>query len=246
MSDTDFIYGRNSVSGLMSKSPETIAKLYIRDSAKGKIIDDLKRDAAASRIPFQIVPGNKLFQMVGKVNDQGVVAQVSMGEYVELENWFTTIDISAKPIVLLLDEIEDAHNFGAIIRTAASAGVAGIIVGKHKQAPLNSTVFKTSSGTLPLLPIVRVTNISQAIDRLKEEGFWVCGTDQDADENYWQKDLNMPLVIIIGNEGKGMRYLTKKNCDFLVSIPMDEAVESLNASVSAALLCYEALRQRKM
>lgn len=246
MSDTDFIYGRNSVLGMLETAPEKIAKIYIRDSAKGRPVDEIKELAAASRIPFQIVPGNKLYQMVGKVNDQGLVAQVSMGDYIELDDWLEEQTMETSPVVLILDEIEDAHNFGAIIRSAASSGVAGIIVGKHKQAPLNATVFKTSAGTLPLIPIIRVTNLSQALLQLKDYGFWICGTDQDASEAYWEQDLSMPLAIVVGNEGRGMRQLTKKNCDFMVRIPMERSVESLNASVSAALLSYEALRQRKL
>lgn len=246
MSESEYVYGRNAVKSLLENAPDRIAKIFIKESNRGSIIDSIRELSSAAKIPYQEVPGNKMYQLVGKVNDQGIVAQVSMASYLEYEEWIEEIDISENPIVLLLDEIEDAHNFGAIIRSAVAAGVKGIIVSKHKQAPVNATVFKTSAGTIPLSSIVRVTNTSQTLQKLKDVGFWICGLDQHADSNFWKTDLVMPLVIVVGNEGKGMRPVMQKNCDLTVSVPMYNGVESLNASVSAAIVCYEALRQRNI
>lgn len=245
MSDSEFIYGRNAVKGILETKPDRVAKIYIKQGSRGSVVDDIRQLASGSKVPFQEVPGTKLFQLVGKVNDQGIVAQISMSTYLEYEEWIENIDVADNPVVLLLDEIEDAHNFGAIIRSAVASGVAGIIVSKHKQAPLNATVFKTSAGTLPLASVIRVTNLSQTLQKLKDDGFWICGLEQESEQTFWEKDLILPLVLVIGNEGKGMRPVTEKNCDFTVSIPMLSSIESLNASVSSALVTYEALRQRQ-
>ncbi len=191
------------------------------------------------------VPGTKLFDLVGKVNDQGVVASVSMAIYIEFEEWLESFKPTNNSAVLLLDEIEDPHNFGAILRTAAAAGIDAIIVPKHRQAPVNATVFKTSAGTAGRIPIVRAVNLNQAILSLKEHKFWIAGLDQTANTLLWEQTFDVPMAFVIGNEGRGMRKKTGEHCDFLLSIPMKNSVESLNASVSAALVCYEWRRQKE-
>lgn len=243
MSAEDLLFGRNPVEEALKNNPERVEKIYIRDSGGAglKTIIDL---ASASRIPVQKVPGKKLHDMVGPVNDQGVVAQMSEIEYLELDDWLLGVDIKTSPMVMVLDELEDVANFGAILRTAAASGVDAVIVPKHRQAPVNSTVYKTSAGTAGMIPIIRVVNINQSLITLKEAGFWVVGLDQNAKTTLWQQDLIMPLVVIVGSEGKGIRQHTLKQCDFTVSMPMQNNVESLNASVSAALLCYEVVRQK--
>ncbi|HAC14392.1 MAG TPA: 23S rRNA (guanosine(2251)-2'-O)-methyltransferase RlmB [Bacteroidetes bacterium] len=243
MSAEDLLFGRNPVEEALKNHPERVEKIYIRDSGGAglKTIIDL---ASASRIPVQKVPGKKLHDMVGPVNDQGVVAQMSEIEYLEMDDWLLGVHIETNPMVMVLDELEDVANFGAILRTAAASGVDAVIVPKHRQAPVNSTVYKTSAGTAGMIPIIRVVNINQALITLKEAGFWVVGLDQNAKTTLWQQDLIMPLVVIVGSEGKGIRQHTLKQCDFTVSMPMQNNVESLNASVSAALLCYEVVRQK--
>ena len=178
-------------------------------------------------------------------NYQGVIAFVPPFEYCEIED---ILDYAKQknedPFVLILDEIEDPHNLGSIIRTAETAGVHGVIIPKRRAASVNSTVNKVSSGAVEYMHIARVTNITDSIQKLKNAGLWICGTDINAKKYYYEQDLTGPLGIVIGNEGKGMGEKVRKNCDFLVKIPMKGKVTSLNASVSAGIVIYEALKQR--
>ena len=146
--------------------------------------------------------------------------------------------------VIILDEIEDPHNLGAIIRTAECAGVHGIIIPKRRSVGLTPIVAKTSAGAIEYMPVAKVTNISSTIDMLKENGLWIYGADMAGDENYFKKDLRGPIGIVIGNEGKGISRIVREKCDFLVKIPMKGKVSSLNASVAASVITYEVLRQR--
>ena len=178
-------------------------------------------------------------------NYQGVIAFVPPFSYCEIEDILECAkEKNEDPFVLILDGIEDPHNLGAIIRTAETAGVNGIIIPKRRSASVNSTVSKVSSGAVEYMKIARVTNITDAIDKLKKEGLWICGTDINTDKYYYNQDLTGPIGIVIGNEGKGISDKVKKNCDFLVKIPMRGKVTSLNASVSTGIIIYEALKQR--
>lgn len=243
MSDDLLLFGRKPVEEALKNNPEKIDKVYIRDSAGGGLHQIITL-ASDHRIPVQKVPGSKLNDLVGPVNDQGVVAQMSAITYFEFEEWIDSLDTSGNPSVLILDELEDVANFGAILRTAAASGMNAIIVPKHRQAPVNSTVYKTSAGTAGKVPIIRVVNINQTIAKLKDLGFWIVGLDQNAKTDLWKQDLIMPLGIIVGSEGKGIREKTLSHCDFTLKLPMAHQVESLNASVSAALICYEVVRQK--
>lgn len=244
MMETLHIYGRKPVEEQLVRQPRHVEAVWVKDSMPTGPLQVIIRLASEHRIPVKSVPGRKLSELVGPVNDQGVVATLSAVEYAEFDDWLATVDVAANPVVMALDELEDVANFGAILRTAAAAGVAGVIVPKHRQAPVNATVFKTSAGTVGLVPIVRVTNLNLALRDLKDAGFWVCGLDAAAPLPAWKQDLVMPLVIIVGSEGEGIRQKTLETCDIRLSYPMTNGVESLNASVSAALLCYEAVRQR--
>ena len=178
-------------------------------------------------------------------NYQGVIAFVPPFSYCEIEDILECAkEKNEDPFVLILDGIEDPHNLGAIIRTAETAGMHGIIIPKRRSASVNSTVSKVSSGAVEYMKIARVTNITDAIDKLKKEGLWICGTDINTDKYYYNQDLTGPIGIVIGNEGKGISDKVKKNCDFLVKIPMRGKVTSLNASVSTGIIIYEALKQR--
>ena len=178
-------------------------------------------------------------------NYQGVIAFVPPFSYCEIEDILEYAKgKNEEPFVLILDGIEDPHNLGAIIRTAETAGMHGIIIPKRRSASVNSTVSKVSSGAVEYMKIARVTNITDAIDKLKKEGLWICGTDINTDKNYYNQDLTGPIGIVIGNEGKGISDKVKKNCDFLVKIPMMGRVTSLNASVSTGIIIYETLKQR--
>ncbi|HKJ44491.1 MAG TPA: 23S rRNA (guanosine(2251)-2'-O)-methyltransferase RlmB [Balneolales bacterium] len=248
MESSDFyIFGKHPVEDTLTRTPKKINKIFIRTKSNTSFIKNIERLSSENRIPVIHVPGRKLKDLVGNVNDQGIVAQISPVTYFDLDDWLIThCKIDEQPAVLLLDEIEDPHNVGAILRTAAASGIDAVIVPKHRQAPVNATVYKTSAGTAGLVPIIRVTNLNQTIMRLKEEGFWFCGLDQNAPKSFWEQDYDMPTAVIIGSEGKGIREKTLSHCDFIINIPMDNTVESLNASVSAALVCYEIKRKRSI
>lgn len=230
---------------MLEQKPEHVGKLFIRENLQGKPIQNLANRASECRIPVQRVPGKKLAELVGSVNDQGVVASVSAATYIELEDWLAGADITGHPVILAFDGIEDPHNFGALIRTATAAGISAVMVSKHRQVSLTGGVMKSSAGAALRMPVIRVVNLNQALLKLKDSGFWILGTDMEAGQNLWQQQYDMPLVVIIGNEEKGIRKKTREHCDILISIPMHHGVESLNASVSGAVICYEILRQRK-
>ncbi|MGM0545867.1 MAG: 23S rRNA (guanosine(2251)-2'-O)-methyltransferase RlmB [Bacteroidota bacterium] len=239
-SDTNiYIYGRNPIKEALANEAERIEKIFVRDSLRDSQLSKIFNLASQYRIPISHVPGSKLYELVGSVNDQGVVALMSQISYQDFGNWLDSVDTSTYPAVLLLDEIEDPGNLGAILRTAAASGISAVLVPKHRQAPVNATVFKTSAGTAGRIPIVRAGNLNQAILKLKDEGFWIGGLDMKGDNELWDLEVDRPLAFVVGNEGSGISKKTLEHCDYKFRIPMENRVESLNASVSAALLCYE-------
>ncbi len=177
---------------------------------------------------------------------QGVVAVVGTKRYVEVDD---ILDAARKrgepPFLLVLDEIEDPHNLGALIRTAECAGVHGVIIPKHHAAEVTTTVAKTSAGASEYLPVAKVVNVANTLDELKQKGFWIIGADSGAERLYTEVDYAGSIAVVIGNEGKGIRPLVKEKCDFLVKIPLFGSIESLNASVAGALILYEGVRKRK-
>lgn len=239
-----YIYGKNPISEALNSKPERIEKIYVRNSLKDSNISEIFTLASDNRIPINHVPGSKLYELVGKVNDQGIVAQMSAIQYQDFGHWLSGIDLTTYPAILLLDEIEDPHNLGAILRAAAAAGISAVLVPKHRQAPVNATVFKTSAGTAGKIPIVRVGNLNQCIMGLKDAGFWIAGLDAKGDTDLWDFEADRPLAFVIGNEGSGIRQKTLEHCDYKITIPMQNGVESLNASVSAALISYEWRRKK--
>lgn len=245
MDDTNnFIYGRNPVEELLQNRADQVEKIYINRKLNKQSFSTILSLASNNRVPVVEVPGSKLYELVGKVNDQGIVAAISHIKYEEFEEWLERIEPTENTGILLLDEIEDPHNFGAILRTAAASGMDAVIVPKHRQAPVSAAVYKTSAGTAGRIPIVRAVNLNQAILTLKENKFWIAGLDMDGDSLLWEQTFDVPMAFVIGNEGRGMRKKTGEHCDFLLTIPMLNNVESLNASVSAALVCYEWRRQK--
>ena len=240
----DQIEGRNAVLELL-ESDKDINKIYI---TKGELKGSINKIIAiANEKKVIIVQKDKkqMDMMAQSENYQGVIAVVPPYEYVEVED---ILDVAKErnedPFILILDGIEDTHNLGAIIRTAETAGVHGIIIPKRRAAQVNSTVSKVASGALAYMKIARVNNITDTITKLKDKGVWVCGTAIDAEKYYYDQNLTGPIAIVIGNEGKGMGELVKRNCDFLVKIPMKGQVTSLNASVSTGIIVYEAVKQR--
>lgn len=228
------------------RSGREINKIWIAEGAQKSMTQPITAEAKKNGIIVQFVDKRKLDSMVEGVQHQGVVAQAAAFEYVEIEDILAIAkDRGETPFLLVLDEIEDPHNLGSILRTAECTGVHGVIIPKRRAAGLTATVLKTSAGAAEHVPVARVTNLAQTIDRLKEEGVWVAGTDVSAPQDVYRTKFDLPLAIVIGNEGKGIGRLIKEKCDFLVKLPMLGQLNSLNASVAAGVLMYEVVRQRR-
>ena len=240
----DQIEGRNSVIELL-ESKKDINKIFVTKGERHGSINKILAMAKERNVIIVEKDKKQMAQMAQTPNHQGVIAIVPPFEYCEIEDILENAKIKNEdPFILILDGIEDPHNLGSIIRTAETAGVHGIIIPKRRAASVNSTVSKVSAGAVEHIKIARVTNISDSIQKLKDNGLWICGTDIDAKNYYYDQDLKGPLGIVIGNEGQGMSEKVKKNCDFLVKIPMKDKVTSLNASVSTGIVVYEAVKQR--
>ena len=240
----DQIEGRNAVIELLEANKD-INKLYITKGERYGSINKIISMAKQRKIVIVEKEKAQMEKMAQTPNYQGVIAVVPPFEYCEVEDIIEYAKQKGEePYVLILDSIEDTHNLGAIIRTAETAGVHGIIIPKRRAASVNSTVSKVSCGAVEYMKIARVNNITDSINKLKEAGLWICGTSIKAENYYFNQDLTGPIGIVIGNEGKGMSELVEKNCDFLVKIPMMGKIESLNASVSTGIILYEALKQR--
>ena len=241
--EKDIITGRNPVAEAI-KSGRAIDTLYIaRGELKGsaRVISALARERD---IPIKEVDRKKLDLMTAHSAHQGVAALASIKEYSSVDDIFALAESRGeKPFVVVLDEIEDPHNLGAIIRTAECAGAHGVIIPKRRSAGLSFTVGKASAGAYEYVPVARVTNISAAIDELKERGCWVYGADMDG-ETYCSCDLRGAAALVIGSEGKGLGRLVREKCDAVLSLPMQGRINSLNASVAAGVLMYEFARQR--
>ncbi len=241
----DQIEGRNSVIELL-ESGRDINKIFIQSGEKHGSINKIIAMAREKKVIIKEIDKNKMKQMAQTDNYQGVIAIVPPFEYCDVDD----ILLEAKsrqeePFVVILDGIEDVHNLGSIIRTAETAGVHGIIIPKRRAASVNSIVSKVSAGAVEYMKIARVNNLTDTIKYLKEQGLWICGTDMDTKQEYDKQDYTGPIGIVIGSEGFGMSRLVKENCDFLVKIPMMGKITSLNASVSAGIVIYEAVKQRK-
>ena len=240
----DQIEGRNSVLELL-ESGKDINKIYVTRGERHGSINKILGIAKERKIIVVEKDKRQMDEMAQEENYQGVIAIVPPFEYVEIQDILQeAIERKEDPFILILDGIEDPHNLGSIIRTAETAGVHGIIIPKRRAVSVNSTVNKASAGAVEHMKIARVTNISDAIEELKQAGLWICGTDINSEKYYYNQDLTGPLGIVIGNEGKGIRAKVKKNCDFNVKIPMKGKVTSLNASVSTGIIVYESVKQR--
>ena len=240
----DQVEGRNSVIELL-ESGKDINKIFIEKGEKHGSIHKIIAMAKEKGVIIVEKDKRQMEEMSQNKNYQGVIALVPPFEYCEIEDILDRAkERNEDPFVLILDGIEDPHNLGSIIRTAETAGVHGVIIPKRRGALVNSTVVKVSAGAAEHMLVARVTNITDAIEKLKKEGLWICGTDINTDKYYYEQDLTGPIGIVIGNEGSGMSNKVTKNCDFLVKIPMMGKVTSLNASVSTGIVIYEALKQR--
>lgn len=242
----DQIEGRNSVLELL-ESGKDINKIFVTRGEKHGSINKILAIAKERKIIVVEKDKRQMDEMAQEENYQGVIAIVPPFEYVEISDILDTAkERGEDPFVIILDGIEDPHNLGSIIRTAETAGVHGIIIPKRRAAAVNSTVNKVSAGAVQYMKIARVNNINETIKYLKSNDIWICGTDMNTNQYYYEENYNIPIAFVIGSEGFGISRLVKENCDFLVKIPMSGKISSLNASVSAGIVMYEAVKQRKI
>ncbi|MBR5578010.1 MAG: 23S rRNA (guanosine(2251)-2'-O)-methyltransferase RlmB [Lachnospiraceae bacterium] len=237
------IEGRNAVIEAF-RSGKTVDKIYIQDGCQDGPIMTIKREAKKHDTMIKYVTKERLDQLSQTGKHQGVVAVIAAYEYATVEDILKKArEKEEAPFIFLLDNIEDPHNLGAIIRTANLAGAHGVIIPKNRAVGLTATVARTSAGALNYTPVAKVTNIGKTIEDLKKEGLWFVCADMGGTTMY-QLDLKGAIGLVIGNEGEGVSRLVKEKCDFVASIPMKGDIDSLNASVAAGVLAYEIVRQR--
>ena len=237
------IEGRNAVLEAF-RAVKTIDKLFVLDGCQDGPVKSILREAKKTDTIINFVDKERLDRLANSGHHQGVVAQAAAYEYAEVEDILNAAKEKGEaPFIFILDEIEDPHNLGAIIRTANLCGAHGVIIPKRRAVGLTATVAKTSAGAVNYTPVAKVTNIAKTIEELKKEGMWFVCADMDGQTMY---DLNLtgPIGLVIGNEGAGVSRLVKEKCDFTASIPMKGDIDSLNASVAAGVLAYEIVRQR--
>jgi 23S rRNA (guanosine2251-2'-O)-methyltransferase len=240
---TEMIEGRNAVLEAF-RSGKCVDKLFILDGCQDGPVRTIAREARKHDTIVKFVPKERLDSMSETGAHQGVIAQVAAYDYSTVEDILKKAeDKGEAPFIILLDNIEDPHNLGAIIRTANLAGAHGVIIPKHRAVGLTATVAKTSAGALNYTPVAKVANLGQTIDELKEKGIWFVCADMDGEVMYRQ-NLTGPIGLVIGNEGNGVSRLVKEKCDFTTAIPMNGDIDSLNASVAAGVLAFEIVRQR--
>lgn len=241
----DMLEGRNPVLEAI-KAGRTINKLLVAKGDREGSIKQIIANARQKGIIVQEVDRSKLDSMSMTHSHQGVIAFVSVKEYVEVDDILDIAESRGEPpFLLILDEITDAHNLGSILRTADAVGVHGVIIPKRRAVGLTAAVAKASAGAVEYVPVARVSNIAQTIEYLKKKNIWVAGTDSSGEKSFFKSDLKGALALVIGSEGEGMGKLVREKCDFVVNIPMKGRISSLNASVAAAVVMYEVLKQRE-
>lgn len=232
-----YIYGKN-VAKEKLKKPTDVVQIYLSSNFKDREIEDLIRESQLKTTYLN----NKIMDNKVKGLHQGIIIEVADVKTYSLDIIKTFKDTN--PIIVMLDHLEDPHNFGAIVRTSYALGINAIIIPNDRSVDITPTVVKTSAGAIYNIPIIKVPNLTNTIEKLKKEGYWIVGTDMIG-ENYSKLKYDMPTCLVIGNEGKGMSQIVKKNCDYLVSIPMEGQIDSLNASVSCGIILSEIKRQRR-
>ncbi|NGP45824.1 23S rRNA (guanosine(2251)-2'-O)-methyltransferase RlmB [Bacillaceae bacterium SIJ1] len=241
--EQEWITGKNPVIEAL-RAGRSMEKIWIQKGAQKGQMKQVFSLAKEAGLVIQEVPKQKLDQLTDQAH-QGVAALVAAYVYSSIDDILKrAADRGEPPFLLLLDELEDPHNLGSILRTADASGVHGVIIPKRRAVGLTQTVAKTATGALEYVPVARVTNLSRTIEDLKKQGVWIAGTAAEAEADYRTLDAGLPLGLVIGNEGKGMSRIVREKCDFLIRLPMVGHVSSLNASVAASLLMYEVYRKR--
>ena len=242
--DADRIWGVNPILEYIKTKPAQIKEIAVLKSKSNPRIQQIIDLARENSIKLQFKTSLHITSGDKKINHQGVVAKITPYPFVDLKELLVaTKETTQQPFYLALDSIQDPHNLGAIIRSAGATGVSGIIIPRDRSASLSGTTAKVSAGAIAHVTVCMVTNLVNALQKLKEENIWVVGSDMKA-ESFYEKDLTGPICLVIGSEGKGLRPLVKEQCDFMVSIPMHSPLDSLNASVAASILLFEVVRQR--
>ena len=238
------IVGRNAVMQAL-ESDRTIDSVTVAEGQRGGQAAKIIEICREKKIPVKYADSRKLDKLCGGAAHQGVAAFAAAHDYAELDDIFNLAQSRGEsPFIVICDGLEDPHNLGAILRTAEAAGVHGVIIPKRNSVTLNYTVAKTSAGAIEYVPVVKVTNIAGTIDTLKDRGVWVFGADMDGTP-WTELDFTGSAALVIGSEGRGLSKLVREKCDFIASLPMKGRINSLNASVAAGILMFEASRQRK-
>ncbi|MDR0956729.1 MAG: 23S rRNA (guanosine(2251)-2'-O)-methyltransferase RlmB [Endomicrobium sp.] len=238
----NIVYGRNPVLEFLKAGKRSVNKLFISKTARGSVVKEIISIAKHKGVAVHTVPPKKLDRFSKK--SQGLVAEISSIEYIELLDLIKKAKRSIKPLLVILDGIEDPHNLGAIIRNCVIFGVDGVIIPKWRAVSINESVSKASAGAVEHIAISKVSNVNQAINLLKENNFWIVGAENGG-KTLEETNFFFPLVIIVGSEGYGLHDLTKKSCDFLISIPQKNIISSLNVSCAVAIILHEIFKKRK-
>ena len=245
-----YIAGRNPAREHLESEAGRIEKILLQKGGSGSL-KQMEHLGRKEGIPVQFVPKARLDQLVPGVNHQGVVLAVAPIQYLDVDELLSRIapDREAvregKPVIVILDHIQDPHNLGAIVRSCAATGVKGLIIPERGAAPVTASAVKTSAGTMSQVMIARATNLSRLIEQLKERGYWIAGAEGAGETTMTAMDWDRPLALVIGSEEKGMSRMVSESCDYRISIPMEDGVESLNASVAAALLLFQSYTFRR-
>ena len=239
------IYGLHTVRALLARTPQRVLRVYLQQGRADQRAVEIETLARAAGRTVERVDAGRLRGWVGEVAHQGVVAEVEPLAPLTEDAFYAQLGAVRDPLVLALDGVQDPHNLGACLRTADACGALAVVVPRDRAATLNATARKVAAGAAETTPVVTVTNLSRSLKLIKDAGVWIVGTDADAKQRADQVDLTGGRCLVMGAEGAGLRELTRRNCDWLVSLPSLGSVESLNVSVATGMLLYEALRQRR-
>ncbi len=239
------VFGLHTVRTLLTRAPQRVRKLWLQQGRDDQRAAQIEALARASQRPIERVEAARLRGWLGEVVHQGVMAEIEALVPLREDDFYTQLADAPQSLVLALDGVQDPHNLGACLRTADACGVLAVVVPRDRAAPLNATARKVAAGAAETTPVVTVTNLSRSLKLMREAGLWIVGADANAPTPARDVDLSGGRCLVLGAEGAGMRELTRRNCDWLASLPALGTVESLNVSVAAGMLLYEALRQRQ-
>ena len=244
MNEKVYIYGINAVFDVLKYKPEQLIEVFLKDGVSNKRLNKLIDLMQHHQILLTRVSGKKIEQITGTPKNQGIAAAVKQPTNLDSKSALNFIQTIDTPLILILDGLQDPRNVGACLRTANASGVDLIVIPRNRTVKNTPVVSKVSAGASVFMPIAEIPNLVRFLKELKKRGVWIFGASDQANSNYWEADYTCPMAIIVGSEGKGMRSLTAKHCDYMVSIPMIGQIESLNVSVATGVLLYEVVRQR--